>query len=103
MLRIVNAVALSTREQGTTVPTACGKLLPSSNHVPAVEFGPRTRSNPKDHAQRPMQATRNGHEVPPTETYVRKIVAAMKHIFLKAASGKPIQPDRLVALKSFKK
>lgn len=68
--------------------------------MPAVEFGPRLL---RTMAQTPIQATRNGEQVPPTETHIREIVTAIKRIFAKAASREGLPPERLVSLESLNK
>ncbi|MGI9460216.1 MAG: tyrosine-type recombinase/integrase [Pirellulales bacterium] len=72
--------------------------------MPAVEFGPRLLGQvAKTMAQTPMQRTRHGEHVPPTETYIREIVTAIKRIFEEAIAREDLPADRLVALNSLTK
>ena len=75
-------------------------LEPYAN-LPAVEFGPRLLGQVvKTMAATPMQATRNGKQVPPTKKYVREVSREIKRLFSAAVAREELPPERLVALNS---
>ena len=78
-------------------------LEPYAN-LPAVEFGPRFLGQvAKTMATTPMQAPRGGESVPPTQKYVREVIAEIKRMFSDAVAREELPPERLVALNSLKK
>ena len=75
-------------------------LEPYAN-LPAIEFGPRLLGQVvKTMATTPMQATRNGKQVPPTKKYVREVSREIKRLFSAAVAREELPPERLVALNS---
>ena len=75
-------------------------LEPYAN-LPAIEFGPRLFGQVVETmATTPMQATRNGEQVPPTKKYVREVSREIKRLFAAAVAREELPPERLVALNS---
>ncbi len=75
-------------------------LEPYAN-LPAIEFGPRLFGQVVETmATTPMQATRNGEQVPPTKKYVREVSREIKRLFSSAVAREELPPERLVALNS---